>query len=334
MQKIALITERLSGKSLKNGAVMRDERLLSSLRLIFDVDVIYNSEAKGSRWDIFKSYKDVSDDVRLALESKIYRYIIVSSFPVSPCYLTYASINPNVIYYLCDSMFHIRSQYLDLKTKLLSVLLAMKERKLLKTSYASYLGQDEINTLPDKFKHKGLIFPFSIENANNLFDNNGFITFVGDYSFLPNMKALLTIIEISKLTDVKFKLFGGNLPDGVYMPHNVKYCGYVDNLSTVYDGAKALIYPLKYGTGVKNKVIEAMSYGIPVLGYKEAFTNISLCEELNKCIVEDLTDFKTLIEGDLNDMSSSVIDLITTNFSPQSNADIIFQQIVKTDNRL
>ncbi len=46
---------------------------------------------------------------------------------------------------------------------------------------------------------------------------------------------------------------------------NVEVRGYIDDLDEIYRKAKCVVCPLLNGTGMKIKVIEAMSYGIPII---------------------------------------------------------------------
>jgi len=322
MEKIALITERRS-VSVDNGSTLRDKNLLASLEVFATVDVFYNDLSGYGRWDMLRSNVSIPLDIEAVLKDQSYNRIIVSTFPVSPCFLTYAKINSGVIYYLCDSTFHMVTQYLNFKIKLISLFLAYKERQVLQLTTAAYLGQDEIDHLPKRYQSQTIIIPFHIKKSENLFDKNGFVTFAGDFSFAPNREALNEIIELAQDIDIQFKLFGSKFPDDIELPSNICFLGYAENLMDLYKGARALIYPVKYGTGVKNKVIEAMSYGIPVIGYKEAFTNIKLNEMVASNIVKNRSDFNNLLCSDLTNISLAVHDIIIKSFSKKSVAEII-----------
>lgn len=322
MEKIALITERRSG-SVENGSTLRDKNLLASLETFAKVDVFYNDLSSYGRWDMLRSNMGIPLDIEAVLKDQSYDQIVVSTFTVSPCFLTYAKINSAVIYYLCDSAFHMVSQYLNFKIKLITLFLTYKELQVLRLTTAGYLGQDEIDHLPKRYQSQAIILPFHIKKNENLFDKNGFVTFAGDFSFAPNRKALNKIIELAEDIDIQFKLFGSNFPADVELPSNVSFLGYAESIIDLYKGARALIYPVEYGTGVKNKVIEAMSYGIPIIGYKEAFTNIKLNEMVASNIVKNKSDFNNLLCSDLTNMSLAVHDIITKSFSKKSVAETI-----------
>ena len=242
MKKIAYVTERKTG--LSNGSSVRDARLLESLRINAEVDVIFNDVSTYGRLDsILFSNKSLPDDVKNVLLSPSYDYVIVSTFTVSPFFHSYAHINPNAIYYLCDSAFHMRSQFLNLKFKLLTFFLSWKESRILNKTKIAYLGGDEISKIPRKYQDNAIVFPFHIDLNDNVFDESGFISFIGDYSFTPNKVALNKILELAKNSSLNFKLFGSNFDLETLLPANVEYCGYVEDVSDAYRGARALIYP-------------------------------------------------------------------------------------------
>lgn len=57
---------------------------------------------------------------------------------------------------------------------------------------------------------------------------------------------------------------------------NIRQQGFVDDLSEVYSTSKVVICPLRYGTGMKIKVIEAMSYGMPIVTTSAGLEGIDL----------------------------------------------------------
>lgn len=68
--------------------------------------------------------------------------------------------------------------------------------------------------------------------------------------------------------DVRVAVAGGGLRDHVVeelTSHDVEVLGFVDDLEPVYREAAAVIVPLRYGAGVKFKVVEALVRGIPTV---------------------------------------------------------------------
>ncbi|HVF19945.1 MAG TPA: glycosyltransferase, partial [Mycobacteriales bacterium] len=46
---------------------------------------------------------------------------------------------------------------------------------------------------------------------------------------------------------------------------NVEFVGYVQDLANLYDEARVVISPIRYGAGVKIKTVEALQYGVPTV---------------------------------------------------------------------
>lgn len=98
-------------------------------------------------------------------------------------------------------------------------------------------------------------------------NSNGLLWFI---------KNVLPIIE----PHYKFEIIGKGIPKNILnliALHSKNFIlhGYVENPYSIINKSKALIAPLFEGAGVKVKVIETLSLGIPVIGTPIAFEGIS-----------------------------------------------------------
>lgn len=63
-------------------------------------------------------------------------------------------------------------------------------------------------------------------------------------------------------------LVTGNDPPASFLalrgPH-LQFTGFVPDLESIYARAKVVVVPLRFGAGVKNKTVEALQYGVPVV---------------------------------------------------------------------
>ncbi|TVY11833.1 glycosyltransferase [Paenibacillus cremeus] len=115
-------------------------------------------------------------------------------------------------------------------------------------------------------------FPIGIERS---FEERNTITFVGGFSHLPNVDgALWFATEIfpkirEKLPDTVLNLIGNNPPPEIagLQSANIHVKGFVpdDVLEHYYASSRVVVVPLRYGAGVKGKIIEAVAHGIPVV---------------------------------------------------------------------
>lgn len=85
---------------------------------------------------------------------------------------------------------------------------------------------------------------------------------------------------------------------------NVNRHGIVDDLDEFYQNAKIAICPMLSGTGIKIKVIEALSYGIPVVTNRRGVDGLTNKNE-NGCLVSD--DPKIFAENILNLLRDDVL---------------------------
>jgi len=76
---------------------------------------------------------------------------------------------------------------------------------------------------------------------------------------LPYVKRLLPWTELS-VTGA-----GASEQIGHLASPSVRFLGHVEDLSTVYDGARVAIVPVRYGSGIKIKALEALQHGVPVV---------------------------------------------------------------------
>jgi glycosyltransferase involved in cell wall biosynthesis len=78
-------------------------------------------------------------------------------------------------------------------------------------------------------------------------------------------------LQLNKLLDekIKFVIVGGGLNSSKKIQYlkypNVEVTGFIDNPKMVFSTAHCFIIPLRLGAGIKVKVLEAMSSGIPVV---------------------------------------------------------------------
>ena len=115
--------------------------------------------------------------------------------------------------------------------------------------------------------------PYEIPGVKNNFDNRNGIAFIGGYLHPPNVDAVRYFVkEIfphikSQLPDVYFYVIGSKAPKEVMdlAADSIVVVGYVKDLAEYLDSIRLTVVPLRYGAGVKGKIITSLSYGVPVV---------------------------------------------------------------------
>ncbi|MCM3225243.1 glycosyltransferase [Terribacillus saccharophilus] len=145
------------------------------------------------------------------------------------------------------------------------------------TDYVFAFSKKDIDTLSSAgvTTLKSYLSP-AIEIPNQISDTsneNKNITFVGAMQRPENYEAAIWFLEevwdeiVKSDSNVKFYVVGANPPKKLlnYASENVIITGFVEDLDEYYKEASIIVAPLLTGAGVKFKVVQALSYGLPVV---------------------------------------------------------------------
>lgn len=155
------------------------------------------------------------------------------------------------------------------------------------------------------------------------------LIFTGNFSYAPNINAALFIArkilpELNKQNYFpKVLLAGANPSQEVKSLANnsITVTGWVDDIRTSYQSAQLFIAPLFIGTGLQNKLLEAMASGLPcittslvnnALGAQDG-ENILLAENLSE-FVEKIIGYKTNV-GSFSEITHNGTAFVEKNYS-------------------
>lgn len=196
-----------------------------------------------------------------------------------------ASSNAKFLYFGHD--FHFlrlkREAELEKSRKLLCEAYYYKKMELVilrRADMSYYLSNVEIDAIkeidPSIKVKKAPIFMFDefLENNRDSKKNKDII-FVGGFAHTPNVDALKWFVEKvfpsiqEKLPDITLHVIGSNPSDEVKAldGNGVDIVGFVsdEELKEYYETCKLEVVPLRYGAGIKGKVIEGMYNGVPLI---------------------------------------------------------------------
>ena len=205
-------------------------------------------------------------------------------------------------------------------------------------NYIFHNRADEIAIIKNGISEHLLENKFFVEKKFDLI-------FTGNMNYPPNVAASIYIAKrILPLLDkkVNFLVSGVNPNKSVLKLKSSKIAitGWVENISESYLQSKIFIAPMFLGTGLQNKLLEAMALGIPCITTTMANTALGAKPEEAILIADNEYEFKTQIERLLNDdflykkISENALLFVKTNFSWEKLNEQLTHLIVNSRNKM
>lgn len=193
--------------------------------------------------------------------------------------------NAKIIYFGHDLHFLREKREYDLKKDEISLLNSKNwqktELELMKKSDVSYYFSDTekkiIHEIDNEIKVDVVplfIFDSFTKYHYNPIERNN-IMFVGGFDHTPNVDGCLWFVndifpKIQKIIpNIKFYIIGSNPTKEIIEleSESIRVTGYIsdEELSEYYKKSKLVVAPLRYGAGVKGKIIDALYHGMPIV---------------------------------------------------------------------
>lgn len=125
------------------------------------------------------------------------------------------------------------------------------------------------------------------------------LVFLGRLNIPHNDDAVCAFVRTAmselerRCPDVRLRIIGKGASDTLLAlaaehPRSVDLEGFVDDLDAVFSRATVMLAPLRFGSGVKIKVLEALARGVPVLATTTAAEGIPVAADGGDgCLIED-----------------------------------------------
>ena len=107
------------------------------------------------------------------------------------------------------------------------------------------------------------------------FDSRSGLLFVGGFNHPPNVDAMIWFVNeilprvLAQIPDITLYIVGSNVPQSIELlgGPNVEVLGFLsdEELRTRYSLIKVAVVPLRFGAGVKGKVIESVQQNVPIV---------------------------------------------------------------------
>ena len=135
---------------------------------------------------------------------------------------------------------------------------------------------------------------------------------------------VLPLIQ-KELPDVRLRIVGHSPPSEVkaLSGPNVEVLGFVPDIGQIYQSSDVAIAPMRFGGGLKGKIAEAMSFGLPVVTNSACLEGFDLSPGSNVLVGDDPTAFADAVVSLLCDealylkISENGWRFVKANFSEQ-----------------
>lgn len=206
--------------------------------------------------------------------------------------------------------------------------------------YPSYIEVDAIHKEHPELPVKAItayVFEQFQENFQYNAEKRTGMMFVGGFNHLPNVDAVKWFVEdiypiIREKKDIPFYIVGSNASEEIKAldGNGIVFKGFVseEELAELYATCRLAVVPLRYGAGVKGKVVEALYNGIPIVTTSVGaegilgIENISVVKDKAHDLAEAILDLYD-DEKRLETMAVQSQDYVKANYSIDAVWDVI-----------
>lgn len=136
------------------------------------------------------------------------------------------------------------------------------------------------------------------------FENRNGVSFVGNYLHTPNLDAVNWFIKeiwplcLERSPDLRLNLVGSGPLNSLNLSEikNVNLVGYVNDLEDFLSRSRLTIAPLRFGAGIKGKVLFSLSQGIPCVGTTVAAEGMEFLTNKGFTLAESPEAFAVAVE--------------------------------------
>ncbi|MCR3757922.1 glycosyltransferase family 4 protein [Clostridium felsineum] len=179
----------------------------------------------------------------------------------------------------------------------------IEEKYYKKFSKVFFVSDSDAKYVKNNFKEKNIhhinlgvnIQNFDIRKYKTINLKEKSIIFTGIMNYEPNKDAVLYFCHkilpeiVKKYPDIKFYIVGKNPDDEInaLQNKNVVVTGFVEDIAEYIAKASIYVSPLNYGTGMKNKILEAMSMNKPIVASRISVEGIKVKDGVDVIIAEN-----------------------------------------------
>ncbi|MEO9061077.1 MAG: glycosyltransferase [Nitrosospira sp.] len=156
------------------------------------------------------------------------------------------------------------------------------------------------------------------------------LLFIGGFLHKPNEDAVMYFVReimpciVEQIPDVVFYIIGSNMPDSIKSlgSANVHPLGFVAEVAPYFESCRVFVAPLRFGAGMKGKVGQSMSHGLPVVATPIGAEGMGLRHGRHALIASGSQDFADSVvrlyedEALWRGLSAESFAYLEANYSP------------------
>lgn len=295
--------------------------------------------------------------VKKELENNNYDILYAHYYKMAPFIEKYKQY-PRVVD-LCDAFYFIYDKQLKLQKNIIKKFFIKQERDRIynyekwcinEFDKCLYISDVDRSFMTDSATtHKTAVISNGVDSEYFYLQSQNYnkheINYIGLMSYIANHDAVMHFIKNiyplikQKVPDATFKIIGKDpkqeLIDLSKRDSSIKVTGYVENIRKEIETSCVSVAPVRIGAGIQNKILEAMSMGIPVVTTPFGAEGISNNENILS-IAKDDKDFADKVSGILlnedkrKQYHETVREFCINNFSWQSNTKILSEILKNT----
>ncbi|MBY5947415.1 glycosyltransferase [Photobacterium rosenbergii] len=192
------------------------------------------------------------------------------------------------------------------KIKLIFELLCIRISESLSINNAtviSFITSHDLNVTKEKykFKQKSMVWPVTIydDTGKTNYDRSSYALFTGSFKFQPNIDAVNELHSLVKSHHCRVIVAGlsaSKLDDNLKDHIEVVCTPSEDEMRSLFENALFFISLVRFGSGMKTKVAEALKFGLPVIGTQHSFIGYEdILANDSICIIKDEDSFKQFL---------------------------------------